>query len=188
MAMRAIGLLAAALFISSLCASLSAKESQLTALVDKCADGNFLKNYAADLKRLGLEPLDIAPRGAKFRIEIVPAFAKPILIDLIVRPDGSADATAYEVPWDSDPWSAKTIHKHLARGDVQEFQRLLEQGEFWTRYYFGWGPGLDTREWVFEGSRNDEYKVFSTSDPAPKALESAGTMLFHQVMGRDIPR
>jgi len=186
--MRATGLLVAAIFASSLCAPLSAKESQLWGLIDNCAEGNFLKDYATDLKRLGLEPLDIAPHGESFRFEIVPAFAKHVLIDLVVRPDGSADATAYEVPSDSDSGPTKTIHKHLARRDVQEFQHLLEEGEFWTRYHFGWGPGLDTQEWIFEGSIGNDYQIFSTSDPAPNTLESAGTMLFHWVMGRDIPR
>jgi hypothetical protein len=187
----AISRLLTAILLMLLCGPLFAGDYSgvFSRLLNNCAEGNFLKSYAADLRRLDLEPLDTEQATERYRFEIVPAFSKTVLIDLQVLPDGSANATAYEIPWDSEPDSAlRTVNKHLSSRQTKTFQRLLIQGEFWTRYHFGWGPGLDTWGWVLEGARGTDYNVFSTSDPAPKYIEAAGTMLFRTVMEREIPR
>jgi hypothetical protein len=191
MAMKTPACLCLAFLLGTLSSPASADDSYLSqyAGMDTCARGNFLKEYALDLQRLGLPPLSPAPGTEHYRFEIVAPFTKAILIDLRVLKDGGAEAIAYEVPWDSEPHLIpKPIKRSLSKGWLRRFRALLEQGEFWRRYPFGWGHGLDTSEWIFEGIRGEDYHVFSTSDPAPKYLHQAGSLLFRSVMDRDIPR
>jgi hypothetical protein len=177
-------------FLLGLCGLLSAAEaSWLSQLAKICAEGNFVSAYADDLKRVGLEPLEVRSGLEHYRFEISPAFSRSVLIDVRVLPDGSADAVAYHVPWDSEPTLLpKTSAKRLSRRQIGHFRRLLEQGEFWSRYYFGWGSGLDTREWIFEGVRDTQHHLFSTAEEVPKHLELAGEYLFSTVVGGKIPR
>jgi hypothetical protein len=179
-----------AIFLACLSAPPIAGESEISRLVNICAEGNFLEAYAADLKRLDLEPLDVTKSSdERYRFEIDPAFSKAVLIEVRVSKDGTADATGYEIPSEREPNSKPKIKsKRLSQKQVRQFQHLLNLDEFWHRYHFGWGSGLDTWGWVFEGVRGADYQVFTTSDPAPKHMESAGTMLFRTVMGREIPR
>ncbi len=179
-----------AFLLVSLCGYVRAADDWLlTQLSNTCAEGNFLKAYAEDLKRIGLEPLAARAGVEHYRFEIAPAFSKAVLIDLRVLPDGTAEAIAYEVPWDSEPSLVpKATPKRLSRRQMSAFRRMLDQGEFWTRYYFGWGPGLDTRAWVFEGVRGTHHHFFSTAEDVPEHLGSAGTYLFQIVVGGKIPR
>ncbi|MBN8427040.1 MAG: hypothetical protein J0L65_06205 [Xanthomonadales bacterium] len=179
-----------ALCIGSLCgSSLAADQKFLTRLADVTAEGNFVKQYTEDLQRVGLEPLDTRTGVERYRFEVVPSFSKAVLIDLQVLPDGGADATAYEVPWETEPnLVAKATSQRLSRRQLKVFRRLLQRGEFWTRYHFGWGHGLDTREWIFEGVRGTQHQFFSTAEEVPKHMELAGAYLFRTVVGGEIPR
>lgn len=153
------------------------------------ADGNFVDVYVQDVNRLGLEPLSANSGSEQFRVEVIPAFSRSILIDVRVLQGGDADVTAYEVPWDHELGSTPiTTQRHISRRQANVFRRLIEKGEFWTRYYFGWGHGLDTRAWIFEGVRGRQHHFFSSAEEIPTALEGAAEYLAHLVLGGNVPR
>ncbi|MEZ5457601.1 MAG: hypothetical protein R3F04_16095 [Lysobacteraceae bacterium] len=165
-------------------------ESKLLDQLSKIsAEGNFVDEYVQDVTRLGLEPLSTSFGSEQFRVEVIPAFSRSILIDVRLLQGGDADVTAYEVPWDHELSSTpKITQRHISRRQVNVFRRLIEMGEFWTRYYFGWGHGLDTRAWVFEGVRGSQHHFFSSAEEVPAALGSAGEYLVHIVFGANVPR
>ena len=106
------------------------------------------REYVQDVNRLGLEPLSANSESEQFRVEVIPAFSRSILIDVRVLQGGDADVTAYEVPWDHELGSTPiTTQRHISRRQANVFRRLIEKGEFWTRYYLAgdmaWTRGVD---------------------------------------------
>jgi hypothetical protein len=98
---------------------------------------------------------------AVYRFTVIPAFAAPFAVRLVVDPDGTGTLIAKWKVREAGAKTGRLEQESLSVGgeQVKQFVELLGDADFWLLSTERPAQGRDGQEWLLEGKENGEYHV-----------------------------
>jgi len=133
-----------------------------------------------------------ADHAQTYRLMMLPSFRPPLVVRLVVSPDGSGKVVAKAGQSDAQPGTLVVNRtSEPAQADISAFLSLLDKADFWsmpTREPSNPDPRkrlvvMDGTEWILEGWKGGEYHLVTRTSPKFGPYTEAAQYLLRRLGG-----